>query len=134
MLFFFLHPDPFYTTFHFPILPPLLQTLVTVVHTLDWSDWEPSTISAVVIDHVVVLNPNQLVVLVDVKLGQHRLIPPVLRVSIAAALLGVIGSSHRNRALTGIDVKAFVRCNKGSMGPIGLDPPALCGPVVGVPD
>lgn len=107
-------------------------TLMVVVLAFNWNYREPRSISAVVIDHVVGSNPQELVALVNVQLGQCRLIPPELVASILATLDNIIRCDC-DWALTGIDVEPSVGCYEGRMAPISLHPATLSGPVVRIP-
>lgn len=133
---------PFFTTFQqttpydFYTAPISFDChpLVAVVHTFYRRRREPSGVGAVVIDHVMGLNPYKLVALVHTELRQCRLVPPIPLLCTAATILGNISCSHRNRALTGINFKALVGGDEGRMGPVCLHSPALRGPVVCIPN
>lgn len=104
-----------------------------MVLTLHRNGREPSSVRAIVIDHVFSPNPLELVALVQIELRQCGLIPPIPLLSTAIAFLCIVGCSQRHGAFTGINFKVPVRSEKRCMGPIRLDPTALCGPVVCIP-
>ncbi|GER53254.1 PR domain zinc finger protein 16 [Striga asiatica] len=108
--------------------------LVTMVLTLNWGYREPSLVRAVIINHMVRPNPHQLVALVQAQLRHNRLVPPEPAGPTATAPFDIVSSSNRIWTLTAVDLKALVRGHERGMGPIGLDKPTLCGPIVGIPN
>ena len=110
------------------------RPLVVVVHAFNGRHRKPSRVGAIVVDHMMCLNPHELVALVDVELWQCRLVPPIPLVHAAATLLGIIGSGDRHWALAGVNFKTLVGGDKGCVGPVRLHSPALRGPVVGIPN
>ena len=105
---------------------------VLVVLALKRCNREPSSISAIIIKHMVGPNPNELVALVDAKLSNCRFIPPILLLIAAATLLRIICCCHCCRIYTRIDLKARIGFYIGCMAPFSLYPITLCGPIISI--
>ena len=114
-------------------IKPLLTLLVAMVQTLQRSDWEPSSVTAVVICHVVSPNPQKLMALVHIERRQCWLIPPIPLLTTTATFLSVIICCYRCWTLTCIDFKSFVGGDEGCVAPISLDTATLCSPIVCIP-
>lgn len=143
----------FFFFFFFPILPILFPSLYTLVqknkqtnpkpnpsslmvgvmNALSRSNWEPTAIRTIVINHMLSSNPKQLMALMQIQLWHCWLIPPILLLSIAAALPSNLRRRYRRWALAAVDLKPFVRRYEGCVRPICLHPTTLRGPVIGVP-
>lgn len=95
---------------------------------------KPSHITAIVINHVISLNPQKLVALVGAELRHGGLVPPVALLHTAGAATGVFSSRHRGGAGAGVDLETRVGGYEGCVGPICFDASALRGPIVCVPD
>lgn len=79
-------------------------------------------------------NPQQLMALVQIQVGEQRLVPPELLAGCGCGVAAAVGGGGGGGGdLAGVDLEGSVGCDEWGVGPVGLDPAALCGPVVGVP-
>jgi len=108
-------------------------SVVTVMDTLSWCDWEPSSVRAIVIEDVSGPHPLKLMALVQVEFSQIWLVPPILLTLTAAAPFRVLHCSHWHRAFTSIDFKVLEGGKEGSVAPIRLHTTTLGGPIVSIP-
>lgn len=108
--------------------------LVLVVLALNRGNREPSAIRAIIVNHMVRPDPYQLVTLVQIQLGHNRFIPPVLLLPITAATPSILSSCNSCRALTTVNLKSLIGCYEGRVWPISLNEPALCSPIICIPN
>ncbi|KAL0399643.1 UNVERIFIED_CONTAM: hypothetical protein Sradi_2307600 [Sesamum radiatum] len=85
---------------------------------------KPLDISAIIVDHVLLLNPSQSISALPIK--PRGL--PCLRLERVRGLGPARRSGH-----AAIDVEVPVRGHEWSLAPISLHPPALCCPVICIP-
>lgn len=107
--------------------------LVVVMLAFHRCNREPSCVHAIVIDHVIGLDPQKLVALMIAQLRKCGLVPPEPLLAATAALSSIIGICHSDRTFTTVDFKSPVRGNKWSVSPVSLYPTTLCGPVIRIP-
>jgi len=103
------------------------------METLSRCDREPSSVGAVVIDHMVSPNPHKLVALMQVQFRHCGFVPPILLILTAVTFVGRTSWRHRHRTLTGVDFKVLVGRKERCVAPICLHATTLCGPVICVP-
>lgn len=95
--------------------------------TLLWQPlWKSLTISTVIVDHVIPLDPPHPLLTRRIQL----LVEPIIsgRGRLQRRALGRTRRPH-----TGIGIEASVRSRERSLWPVGFDQATSCGPVVGVP-
>lgn len=108
--------------------------MVRVMNTLSRYNGEPSSVGAIIINHMVSPNPHELVALVQVQFGQRWFVPPILLILAAATVLSTICWRHRHGARARVDLEVLVGGNEGCVAPICLHTTTLRGPIVRVPD
>lgn len=104
-----------------------------MMDTLGRCDRKPSSVGAVVIDHMVSPNPHKLVALVQVQFRQCGFVPPILLILTAVTFVGRSSWCDWHRTLAGVDLEVLVGDKEGCVTPICLHATTLCGPVICVP-
>jgi len=119
-----------------PNFPPhlVMISLVLVVLALNRSNREPSSIRAIVVNHMVRPDPNQLMTLVHIQLGHNRLVPPVPLLPITAAPPSILDSCNSCWTRTTVNLKSLIGCYKGRVWPISLNKPTLRSPIIRIPN
>lgn len=106
-----------------------------MVDTFNRRNGKSSSISTIIINHMVGSNPQQLMALMHIQLRKHRLVPPKLLTAVSCtATSDAVGGTGGGWAVTGVDLEAFVRGKKRRVGPIRFNSTALSGPIVSVPN
>uniref|UniRef100_A0A7C8ZM73 Uncharacterized protein n=1 Tax=Opuntia streptacantha TaxID=393608 RepID=A0A7C8ZM73_OPUST len=108
---------PFYCTYHH-------ITLLTKMAFFREALWEPLIVLAVVINHVLVPHPSELVLARTIKPSDHQAV-----VCSRAAR----GSSSSPNSNTSFGPEIPIGCSEGGLPPIRLDPAPLGCPLIRVP-